>query len=115
MTRRVRIILFNRKRGNDRPFTLSIDQAEKAWNWVRFKMGLMNDSEFLLHALRHTCATRLLNLGVDIYVVKEWLGHSSITITERYAHLNPVKLINAAAALELDARPTILASDHNPM
>jgi hypothetical protein len=37
---------------------------------------------------------------VSLYVVKEWLGHSSITVTERYAHLAPKNLDSAAAVLE---------------
>jgi len=63
-------------------------------------MGLVRDDEFVLHALRHTCATRLVNKGVDLYVVKEWLGYSSIQVTERYAHLAPSKLVHAASILE---------------
>ena len=61
---------------------------------------MKEDKEFVLHALRHTCASRLVNKGIDLYVVKEWLGHSSIQITERYAHLAPQKLANAVSALE---------------
>jgi len=37
-------------------------------------MKLDRDFEFLLHALQHTCASRLVNKGIDLYVVKEWLG-----------------------------------------
>lgn len=58
-----------------------------------------------LHTLRHTCASRLVQAGVDLYVVKEWLGHSSITVTERYAHLAPKNLELAAGMLE--GRPSI--------
>ena len=101
MTRRTRIILEERQHINKHsPFTISIDEAERAWQWVRAKMGLERDKEYVLHALRHTCASRLVNAGVDLYVVKEWLGHSSIQITERYAHLNPMKLSEAVAKLE---------------
>ena len=40
------------------------------------------------HTLRHTFASRLVNSGVDIVTVKELLGHSSISVTMRYAHTN---------------------------
>lgn len=43
----------------------------------------------------------LVNKGIDLYVVKEWLGHSTISVTEKYAHLAPQKLAEAAAALGL--------------
>ncbi len=39
------------------------------------------------HDLRHSCATILLQLGVDLHVVREILGHTSIKTTERYAHV----------------------------
>jgi site-specific recombinase XerD len=39
------------------------------------------------HLLRHTAASRMLASGVNIRRVQEYLGHSSITTTERYLHL----------------------------
>ena len=101
MTSRVRGILEQRQQVDmTKPFTITKHEAERAWQWTRAEMGLDGDKEFVLHALRHTCASRLVNAGVDLYVVKEWLGHSSIQITERYAHLNPSKLVHAVEALE---------------
>ena len=53
-----------------------------------------------LHTLRHTCASRLVQGGMDLYQVKEWLGHSSITVTQRYAHLSPTNLVTGLAILQ---------------
>lgn len=40
------------------------------------------------HDLRHTAATRMIELGSSIVAVKEILGHSSLDMTMRYAHPN---------------------------
>ena len=39
------------------------------------------------HDARHTAATLLLEQGVDIRVVQEILGHASLAVTKRYAHV----------------------------
>ena len=40
------------------------------------------------HKYRHTTALHLIQSGVDITVVKEWLGHRSINTTMVYVHIN---------------------------
>lgn len=41
------------------------------------------------HVLRETFASLLVQAGEDVYRVRDWLGHSSVAVTERYAHLAP--------------------------
>jgi integrase len=53
--------------------------------------------DFRIHDLRHTCAAWLVTAGVHLSEVRDLLGHSSVVVTERYAHLAPE---NVRAAVE---------------
>lgn len=72
----------------------------KRWNRMKVTMGLEHDDQFIPHCLRHTCASRLVQRGVPILVVKEWLGHKTINMTMRYSHLCPTNLEEAVRVLE---------------
>lgn len=53
-----------------------------------------------LHDLRHDHATRLRRGGTSLEIVRELLGHGSLAVTTRYAHVGRDELHAAVAALE---------------
>lgn len=65
---------------------------------------LLKESEiknFHFHDLRHTFASWLAMKGVSLYTIKELLGHKSILMTQRYAHLSPDSRQNAVNMIKL--------------
>lgn len=56
--------------------------------------------DFRFHDMRHTCAAWLVSSGRDLQEVRDLLGHASITMTERYAHLAPENVRAAVAVLD---------------
>ena len=69
------------------------------WDRMREVLKLSEDRQFVPYALRHTCCSRLVQRGVNLRVVQEWMGHKTITVTLRYAHLCPTNLLNAVRVL----------------
>src|SRR5215813_5808308 len=55
-----------------------------------------------IHALRHTFGAHLAQRGVDMAVIRDLLGHHSVTLTEKYyAHLAPSSMSRAVQQLEI--------------
>ncbi len=67
-------------------------------SWASLVKGA-NLKNFRLHDCRHHFASKLVQAGVDLYTVKELLGHSEIAMTERYSHLAPDNLRKAVEAI----------------
>jgi len=63
--------------------------------------------KFRWHDLRHTFASRLVEVGANMKVVQEACGHASITMTARYAHVSNKTLQDAMALLN---RPKVKLS-----
>jgi integrase len=53
------------------------------------------------HSLRHTFASWLVQEGVSLYEVQRLLGHSNISVTEIYSHLQPCQLHSAVNKLSV--------------
>lgn len=84
-----------REIAQDLPLGIGDRQLREAWDEARKATGI----DCRWHDLRHTCASWLVQAGVPIYTVAEMLGHSSVAVTKRYAHLAPSHLAEAVAKL----------------
>lgn len=78
------------------PSGTQMKSIKTAWGKLMKDAGI---KDFRFHDLRHDFASRLVMNGVDLYRVKELLGHGSIEITQRYAHLAPHTLAEAVEAI----------------
>jgi len=82
-----------------------IVQISETFNRVVAAQGLNNGvtdprQKVVFHTLRHTFASWLVEQSVDLYTVKELMGHGTLAMTERYSHLSPDKLRRAVKTLE---------------
>lgn len=67
-----------------------------------FTYSLLLASPCIFHTARHTHATMLLTLGVDLYTVSKLLGHTNIQTTQIYA-----KLVDESKKKAIDLIPNI--------
>jgi integrase len=77
---------------NDKP----VIKLRRSWDAVRVKAGLADDG-VVLHTLRHSAATWLMQAGVPIFEAASYLGMTPETLARVYAHQTP-DFHNAAAA-----------------
>ncbi len=67
--------------------------------WFEEALGLAEIENFKWHDLRHTFASRLVMAGEDLRTVQELMGHRTIHMTVRYAHLAPEHKLAAVQKL----------------
>ncbi len=96
--------VFESRRGE--PYTET--GLRTSWERVRERAGL---EDFHFHDLRHSCATALRRRGAGLDVIAKILGHSSLAMVTRYAHVGDELMRSAIAAL-----PPIVAAPlpHTP-
>ncbi len=68
-------------------------------NWFEAAVAKAAIPDFTWHCLRHTFASRLIMAGVDLRTVQELMGHRTIQMTCRYAHLSPAHEAGAVEQL----------------
>lgn len=67
------------------PLRVTPTLLRKAWEKARAKLGF---SHVHFHDLRHTFASWLIQSGADLMHAREFLGHSTVAVTQWYAHLS---------------------------
>jgi site-specific recombinase XerD len=70
----------------------------------RVRKLLKFPSDFVLHSLRHTFGTRLGESGADVFTIMKLMGHSSVTVSQRYVHPSPETIELAFERLTLMAK-----------
>ena len=73
-----------------------IKRFDKAWKASLKEAGIIN---FHFHDLRHTFASNMLLSGASLKDVKEAMGHSDISMTDRYSHLTLSHMIKKQSQL----------------
>lgn len=78
--------------------SISYSTFKKRFDEAVIQLGLPKDT--VVHTLRHTAATRLAAMGVDVFKLMKWMGHRSIKTTERYVKVNQNQLAEVAKLME---------------
>ena len=89
----------NSCKDTDKLFDVDYSWLNAIWQKARKDLGYEKKKFYTLHLCRHTCASRLVQRGVPLLLVKDWLGHEDIQTTMIYAHLAPKALHSVVGVL----------------
>lgn len=84
-------------RNKNRP--MSICTAQRIYYQAKDKTKITKGRG--IHTLRHCFATHSLDGGTEIFVIKRWMGHTSIKTTYKYIHLTPDYLRKVKSPLDM--------------
>jgi hypothetical protein len=76
---------------------------QNARDWFEPVLEISKLKDYTWHCNRHTFASRLVMAGVDIRTVADLMGHATIQMTMRYAHLAPEHTQDAVDRLVADS------------
>jgi integrase/recombinase XerC len=100
----LRPLLRNQRSGDQHPEALflgrqgtrlSVRQVQQLVK--RYGTSAAGRTDLHPHALRHTCATHLLEAGADLRGIQELLGHADLSTTQRYTHVSVDRLLEVYA------------------
>lgn len=83
----------------DKNQPMPVATAQKVYMRAKQKAGVTRGRG--IHTLRHCFASHALEQGVDLFIIKRWLGHTSIKTTCMYLHASPEMLRNITSPLEI--------------
>lgn len=83
---------------------LSVSAVQHTFRLARATAGI--SAEASVHTLRHCYATHLLEEGVSLRLISQYLGHASLETTLIYTHLTPLNEAKTRAALDTLLRAT---------
>ena len=85
--------------GQDKKHPMSIGTAQRIYYQAKAKTKITKGRG--IHTLRHCFATHSLDAGTELYVIKRWMGHTSIKTTFKYIHLTPDYLSKVKSPLDM--------------
>ena len=107
LTSRVRSMLEVRKLTASSPWVFTSEDGLRPLSiftlddqHARTRKVLKLGKEFVVHSLRHTFGTRMGEAGADAFEIKRLMGHSSVTVSQRYVHPSPEALERAFERLD---------------
>ena len=78
---------------------MSVSTAQRIFYQAKKRAGLTGVNG--IHCLRHSFATHMIEYGCQVFLLKRFLGHSSIKTTYRYIHVSPDYLEKSVSPLDL--------------